>query len=189
MVRLFLCFEDITDVLCFVWRNSFTSACIDDQRKGLRLKWRVSVIVWYFPRGSCYSHSCRKTLMARKKYVYLCKQNTVKVRKKILCYTQRLLKVVYLIKVFWHYLYGHKLSVRTGLISVRCIPLSLRSKTQRRATRLLPTWIYSCQSVGTVNFALPFTTSVPISISILQTFRSWVATSHPRQPMAFLSHN
>ena len=75
------------------------------------------------------------------------------------------------------------------IISVRCIPLSLRSKTQRRATLLLPTWIYSCQSVGTVNFALLFTNSVTISISILQTFRSWVATSHLRQPMAFLSHN
>ena len=35
---------------------------------------------------------------------------------------------------------------------VRCIPLSLRS--QRRATLLLPAWIYSCQSVGTVNFTL-----------------------------------
>ena len=51
-------------------------------------------------------------------------------------------------------------------------PLSLRSMTQRRATLLLPTWIYPCQSVGTVNIALPFTTSVTISISILQTFRS-----------------
>ena len=46
-----------------------------------------------------------------------------------------------------------------------------------------------CQSVGTVNFAIPFTTSVTISISILQTFRSWVATSHLRLPMAFLSHS
>ena len=45
------------------------------------------------------------------------------------------------------------------MISVRCIPLSLRSKTRRRATLLLPTWICSCQSVGTVNFALPFTTT------------------------------
>ena len=51
-------------------------------------------------------------------------------------------------------------------------PLSLRSKTRRRATHLLPTWIFSCQSVGTVNFILPFTTNVTISISILQTFRS-----------------
>ena len=68
-------------------------------------------------------------------------------------------------------------------------PLSLRSKTRRRATLLLPTWICSCQSVGTVNFILPFTTNVTISISILQTFRSWVATSHLRPPMAFLSHN
>ena len=49
--------------------------------------------------------------------------------------------------------------------------------------------ICSCQSVGTVNFALPSTTNVTISISILQTFRSWVATSHLRPPMAFLSHN
>ena len=75
------------------------------------------------------------------------------------------------------------------IISVRCIPLSLRSKTRRRATLLLPTWICFCQSVGTVNFILPFTTNVTISISILQTFRSWVATSHIRPPMAFLSHN
>ena len=66
------------------------------------------------------------------------------------------------------------------IISVRCIPLNLRSKTRRRATLLLPTWIYSCQSVGTVNFTLPFTTSVTILISILQTFRSWAATSHLR---------
>ena len=67
--------------------------------------------------------------------------------------------------------------------------LSLRWKTRRRATLLLPTWICSCQSVGTVNFILPFTTNVTISISILQTFRFWVATSHLRPPMAFLSHN
>ena len=71
------------------------------------------------------------------------------------------------------------------IISVRCIPLNLRSKTRRRATLLLPTWIYSCQSVVTVNFTLPFTTSVTILISILQTFRSWAATSHLRPPMAF----
>ena len=58
------------------------------------------------------------------------------------------------------------------IISVRCIPLSLRSKTRRRATLLLPTWICSCQLVGTVIFILPFTTNVTISISILQTFRS-----------------
>ena len=42
------------------------------------------------------------------------------------------------------------------IILVRCIPLNLRSKTRRRATPLLPTSIYSCQSVGTVNFTLPF---------------------------------
>ena len=53
------------------------------------------------------------------------------------------------------------------IVSVRCIPLNLRSKKRRRATRLLPTWIYSCQSLGTVNFTLPFTTSVSILISIL----------------------
>ena len=73
------------------------------------------------------------------------------------------------------------------IISVRCIPLSLRSKTQRRATLLLPTWIYySCQSVETVNLTLSFTTSVTIWISILQTFRSWAATSHFRLPISKL---
>ena len=75
------------------------------------------------------------------------------------------------------------------IISVRCIPLNLRSKTRRRATLLLPTWIYSCQSVETVNHTLPFTTNVTIFISIFQTFRSWAATSHLHPPMAFLSHN
>ena len=34
------------------------------------------------------------------------------------------------------------------IISVRCIPLNLISKTRRRAALLLLTWIYSCQSVG-----------------------------------------
>ena len=36
---------------------------------------------------------------------------------------------------------------------------------------------------------ISFTTSLGISISILQSFRSWLATSHRRPPMAFLSHN
>ena len=34
-----------------------------------------------------------------------------------------------------------------------------------------------------------FTTSVTISMSLLQTVRSWVATSHLRPPMVVLSHN
>ena len=33
------------------------------------------------------------------------------------------------------------------IFSVRCITLNLRWKTRRRATLLLPTWIYSCQSL------------------------------------------
>ena len=49
---------------------------------------------------------------------------------------------------------------------------SLRSKTRRRATPLLPTWIYSCRSRATVSCELPFTTNVMISTSISQTFRS-----------------
>ena len=48
------------------------------------------------------------------------------------------------------------------IIWVRCIPLSLRSKTRRRATPLLPTWIYSCRSRVTVSCELPFTTNVTI---------------------------
>ena len=68
-------------------------------------------------------------------------------------------------------------------------PLSLRSKTRRRAT-LSASYLDLLLSIGReVNFALPFTTNATISISILQTFRSWVATSHLRPPMAFLSHN
>ena len=36
-------------------------------------------------------------------------------------------------------------SLTSRIISVGCIPQNLRSKTRRRATLLLPTWIYSCQ--------------------------------------------
>ena len=75
------------------------------------------------------------------------------------------------------------------IIWVRCIPLSLRSKTRRRATPLLPAWIYSCRSRVTVSCELPFTTNVTISTSISQTFRSWIAIFHLRLPMAFLSHS
>ena len=52
---------------------------------------------------------------------------------------------------------------------------------------LLPSWIYSCRSRVTVSCALPFTTNLTISTSISQTFRSWVAIFHLRQPMVFLS--
>ena len=71
------------------------------------------------------------------------------------------------------------------MIWIKCIPLGMRSKTRRRATPLLPSWIYLCRSGGTVCSALPFTINVTISTSISQTFRSWVPIFHLRQPMAF----
>ena len=85
--------------------------------------------------------------------------------------------------------YCQSITQTLRIIWVKCIPLSLRSKTRRRATPLLPTWSYSCRSRMTVSCALPFTTNVTISISISQTFRSWVAIFHLRQPMVFLSHS
>ena len=85
--------------------------------------------------------------------------------------------------------YCQSITQTLRIIWVKCIPLSLRSKTRRRATPLLPTWIYSCRSRVTVSCALPFTTNVTISTSISQTFRSWVAIFHLRQPMVFLSHS
>ena len=84
--------------------------------------------------------------------------------------------------------YCQSITQTLRIIWVKCIPLSLRSKT-RRATPLLPTWIYSCRSRVTVSCALPFTTNVMISTSISQTFRSWVAIFHLRQPMVFLYHS
>ena len=42
---------------------------------------------------------------------------------------------------------------------------------------------------GTVSCALPFTTSVTMSLSISQTFLSWLAIFHLRQPMVCLSNN
>ena len=59
----------------------------------------------------------------------------------------------------------------------------------QRVTPLLSTWIYSCRSRVTVSCALPFATNLTISPSISQTFRSWVAIFHLRQPMVFLSHS
>ena len=52
------------------------------------------------------------------------------------------------------------------IIWVGCIPLSLISKTWRRATSLLPTWIYFCRSRVTFGYGFPFTTNVTISTSI-----------------------
>ena len=75
------------------------------------------------------------------------------------------------------------------IIWVRCIPLSLRSKSRRRATTLLPSWIYSCRSRVTVRCALLLTTNMTISTSISQTFRSLVAIFQPRQRMVFLYHS
>ena len=85
--------------------------------------------------------------------------------------------------------YCQSITQTLRIIWVKCIPLSLRSKTRRRATPLLPTWIYYCRSRVTVSCALHFTTNVTISTSISQTFRSWVAIFHLRQPMVFLSHS
>ena len=85
--------------------------------------------------------------------------------------------------------YCQSITQTLRIIWVKCIPLSLRSKTRLRATPLLPTWIYSCRSRVTVNCTLPFTTNVTISTSISQTFHSWVAIFHLRQPMVFLSHS
>ena len=62
------------------------------------------------------------------------------------------------------------------IILVRYIPLRLRSKTRRRALPVLSTWMCTCWSRGTVNFALVFTTSVTNYLS--QTFLSWVAISY-----------
>ena len=50
--------------------------------------------------------------------------------------------------------YYQSITLILRIIWVRCIPLNLRSKTRQRATPLLPTWIYSCRSEGTVSCAL-----------------------------------
>ena len=70
-----------------------------------------------------------------------------------------------------------------------CILQRLISKTRRRATYtpLLLTLICTSRLGGKANFALPCATNL-ILISILKTFRSKVAISHLRPPMAFLSH-
>ena len=72
-------------------------------------------------------------------------------------------------------------------ISVRCIPPSLRLKTGWRATLLFPTRICFYRWGRTIYFALPFTTTVRISIPISKTFGSWKTISPLRQTMVFLS--
>ena len=64
-------------------------------------------------------------------------------------------------------------------------PLHNHSSPEQRAIPLLPTWIYSCRSRVTVSCTLPFTTNVTISTFISQTFLSWIAICHLRQPMVF----
>ena len=86
-------------------------------------------------------------------------------------------------------MYCPQTTQNSKIIWARCILLNLRSKTPQRAQLLLLTWIYYCWLGGMVNFTLPSTTNEMISISTSQTFRSWVVTSHLRQPMAFLSLN
>ena len=85
--------------------------------------------------------------------------------------------------------YWQSITETLRIIWVKCIPLNLRSKTWRRATPLLPTWIYSCRLRVTVSCALPFTTNVTISTSLSQTFRSSEAIFHLHQPMVLLSHS
>ena len=63
--------------------------------------------------------------------------------------------------------------------------LEIKDTTESNTSTSYLDLLLSIGRVGTVNIALPFTTSVTISISILQTFHSWVTTSHPRQPMVF----
>ena len=85
--------------------------------------------------------------------------------------------------------YCQSITQTLRIIWVKYITLSLRSKTRRIATPLLPTWVYSCRSRVTVNCTLPFTTNLTISTSLSQTFRSWEAIFHLRQPMVCLSHS
>ena len=77
--------------------------------------------------------------------------------------------------------------LRVSQSDVHCISLRLRSKKRHRATLLLPTWICSYWMRGTVNTALPFTTTnLTISISVTQTFRAWLVIYHIRLLVAFL---
>ena len=71
----------------------------------------------------------------------------------------------------------------------RCIPLSLRSKTRRRASPLLPTWIYSCQSRVTVSCSLPFTTKRD-DFNFHNTNFPFLSSNIPSsQAYGFLSHS
>ena len=49
--------------------------------------------------------------------------------------------------------------------------------------------IFMVKVTRSKRLGFPFTTNVTISTSISQTFRSWAAIFHLRQPMAFLSHS
>ena len=66
--------------------------------------------------------------------------------------------------------YCQSINQTLRIIWLKCIPLSLRSKTRQKATPLLPTWIYSCRSRVMVSCARPFTTNVTISTSKSQIF-------------------
>ena len=80
---------------------------------------------------------------------------------------------------FWNLLILQLL--RPVLPNLPCL-FSTFQLTQRRATLLLPTWIYSCQLVGTVNVALPFTTSVTILIYFHITNFPFLSSNIPSSP-------
>ena len=71
----------------------------------------------------------------------------------------------------------------------RMHPVELEIKTRQRANTLLLTCIYSCRSVGTFNFTLPFMKNATILISISQICHSCLAIFHLRPPMASLFRN
>ena len=67
---------------------------------------------------------------------------------------------------------------------ITCYPSDVDSLFNNKCN-IIAAGLYSCQLVGTVNVALPFTKSVTIWISKLQKFSFWVATSNLRRLCRF----
>ena len=68
------------------------------------------------------------------------------------------------------------------IISLKFTALSLRWKIRRRATPLLPTWIYYCRSGGMVSLALPLIYNKRHNFNFHITHFSFLSSNIPSSP-------
>ena len=205
--KLFVCVKGLEQVVfgCIGQTTSTTlvsegAECILINRKYFQqyLTDDATKIIRNTVRTCIEKYECSFCPSRKKRDIFLCKCRSLQCRfpKNMWNLCMKILNSVVFINTY-SYQYVNESLCSAGqwaMVKVIFYFIALRrmSVSQMHLIYLYDLWC--CVSLygwweGMVNFILPFMTNVSISISILQTFRSWVATSHLRPPMAFLSHN